>query len=81
MLSHDNLIWDARSMTSCFTFEDGNERIITYLPLSHVAAQVSNKKKTPQGKDHNDLTLKISRFTGDRYILSFTAKTHRLLRK
>ncbi|KAJ8913170.1 hypothetical protein NQ315_009007 [Exocentrus adspersus] len=40
MLSHDNLTWDALAITERVTIERGNEVLISYLPLSHVAAQI-----------------------------------------
>lgn len=41
MLSHDNLIQDARAITQSLQIEYGAEVLISYLPLSHVAAQVN----------------------------------------
>lgn len=39
MLSHDNLIWDAtEGVKSMNNFRSGHETIISYLPLSHLAA-------------------------------------------
>ncbi|KAL0279341.1 UNVERIFIED_CONTAM: hypothetical protein PYX00_000926 [Menopon gallinae] len=38
MLSHDNCIWCATSLGQLLSLKD-NERIVSYLPLSHVAAQ------------------------------------------
>lgn len=40
MLSHDNLTFDAKSIKNAVKFNDKSEIIISYLPLSHVAAQV-----------------------------------------
>ncbi|KAF4521073.1 hypothetical protein B566_EDAN012372 [Ephemera danica] len=40
MLSHDNLTWDAVAIGSYIDAVPGYEEIVTYLPLSHVAAQV-----------------------------------------
>ncbi|KAJ8936507.1 hypothetical protein NQ314_012371, partial [Rhamnusium bicolor] len=40
MVSHDNFTWDALAITERLSIERGNEVIVTYLPLSHVAAQV-----------------------------------------
>ncbi|XP_076751867.1 acyl-CoA synthetase bubblegum family member 1 isoform X2 [Xylocopa sonorina] len=39
MLSHDNVIHDARLIATIFNFKP-DYRVISYLPLSHVAAQV-----------------------------------------
>ncbi|XP_018576089.1 long-chain-fatty-acid--CoA ligase ACSBG2 [Anoplophora glabripennis] len=40
MLNHDNFTWDALAISERLTIERGNEILISYLPLSHVAAQV-----------------------------------------
>lgn len=41
MLSHDNLAWDAFTIAQRLPcFAPGNETIVSYLPLSHVAAQM-----------------------------------------
>lgn len=41
MLSHDNLIWDAYTISERLRdLRPSDERLISYLPLSHVAAQV-----------------------------------------
>lgn len=41
MLSHDNLTWDAFTIAQRLPcFAPGNETIVSYLPLSHVAAQM-----------------------------------------
>ncbi|CAG9820082.1 unnamed protein product [Phaedon cochleariae] len=40
MLSHDNLTWDALSIVERLKISRGNEKLISYLPLSHVAAQI-----------------------------------------
>jgi long-chain-fatty-acid--CoA ligase ACSBG len=40
MLSHDNLSWDALAIGSYLQLKTGQEEIVSYLPLSHVAAQV-----------------------------------------
>lgn len=41
MLSHDNLIYNSKVSAKYLEMEPGNERILSYLPLSHAAAQVS----------------------------------------
>lgn len=41
MLSHDNLTWDAQAVSEYLEVETGKECIVSYLPLSHVAAQVN----------------------------------------
>jgi long-subunit acyl-CoA synthetase (AMP-forming) len=40
MLSHDNLTWDAVAIGAYLDIVPGWEDIVSYLPLSHVAAQV-----------------------------------------
>ncbi|XP_011299944.1 very long-chain-fatty-acid--CoA ligase bubblegum isoform X2 [Fopius arisanus] len=40
MLSHDNLIYDGMTIKQALPPYDGIENVVSYLPLSHVAAQV-----------------------------------------
>ncbi|KRT79624.1 AMP-binding protein, partial [Oryctes borbonicus] len=40
MLSHDNLTWDAIAISERLDLKEGAEVLVSYLPLSHVAAQV-----------------------------------------
>lgn len=40
MLNHDNLTWDALSIAERFQVYRGCEVLVSYLPLSHVAAQI-----------------------------------------
>lgn len=40
MLSHDNLLYDARSLFITLEIKEKSETVISYLPLSHIAAQV-----------------------------------------
>ncbi|XP_076178092.1 acyl-CoA synthetase bubblegum family member 1 isoform X2 [Ptiloglossa arizonensis] len=40
MLSHDNLTYDAQSIIKTLRFSEESEVLVSYLPLSHVAAQV-----------------------------------------
>lgn len=54
MLSHDNLTWDAFTIGERVgDLQPTYDRIISFLPLSHVAAQVtmkeSRKEMGPQG--------------------------------
>lgn len=42
MLSHDNIIFASRTCANYFKLQEGNERIMSYLPLSHAAAQVAD---------------------------------------
>lgn len=39
-MSHDNYTWLCGEMKQMFDFQPGEERIISLLPLSHVAAQL-----------------------------------------
>ena len=41
MLSHDNVTWTARIMREFYGQGWACEHLVSYLPLSHVAAQVS----------------------------------------
>lgn len=42
MLSHDNLVWESHAITlQLDNMDPGYESIVSYLPLSHVAAQVN----------------------------------------
>jgi len=40
MISHDNYAWTSSHFLNRYKYEYGNERIVSYLPLSHVAAQI-----------------------------------------
>ncbi|OAF67225.1 hypothetical protein A3Q56_05054 [Intoshia linei] len=40
MLSHDNLVWTASQFFTSIGVECNHERLISYLPLSHIAAQM-----------------------------------------
>eukprot|EP00164_Ancoracysta_twista_P000264 GFYU01000373.1.p1 GENE.GFYU01000373.1~~GFYU01000373.1.p1 ORF type:complete len:733 (-),score=291.21 GFYU01000373.1:191-2323(-) len=43
MISHDNLTWVARSMMGMLPdFGEGQEHCVSYLPLSHIAAQLAD---------------------------------------
>lgn len=42
MLSHDNLTWDAHSIAEYLNLDPGSESTVSYLPLSHVAAQIAD---------------------------------------
>lgn len=42
MLSHDNLTWTKRSMDLHYPIEDVRFRLVSYLPLSHVAGLFSD---------------------------------------
>lgn len=41
MLSHDNFLFNVRSMSTVLKLKEGYETLVSYLPLSHVAAQVN----------------------------------------
>jgi len=40
MLSHDNLTYTSRSLVESYGLQDMEERFVSYLPLSHVAANI-----------------------------------------
>eukprot|EP00090_Calanus_glacialis_P001655 TRINITY_DN1118_c0_g1_i1.p1 TRINITY_DN1118_c0_g1~~TRINITY_DN1118_c0_g1_i1.p1 ORF type:complete len:660 (-),score=151.24 TRINITY_DN1118_c0_g1_i1:339-2318(-) len=40
MMSHDNLTWNAKTASTIHKFEKGNFRILSYLPLSHIAGNM-----------------------------------------
>jgi long-chain-fatty-acid--CoA ligase ACSBG len=40
MLSHDNFTWDAQAIAQYMGFSAGREVLVSFLPLSHVAAQI-----------------------------------------
>ncbi|KAJ8669778.1 hypothetical protein QAD02_001037 [Eretmocerus hayati] len=40
MLSHDNLLTDARAVVEAVVLREAKETVVSFLPLSHVAAQV-----------------------------------------
>ena len=44
MISHDNFLWTLISLSSVFSQEIdlSNEKIVSYLPLSHMAAQMAD---------------------------------------
>ena len=42
MLSHDNLTYTAKMLCDTFEMKDHEERIVSYLPLSHVAANITD---------------------------------------
>lgn len=43
MLSHDNLTHDSKLVVDAVKLLEDGETIVSFLPLSHVAAQVINK--------------------------------------
>lgn len=61
MLSHDNLTWDAVAIGAYLDIIPGWEDVVSYLPLSHVAAQVSSCDYNPhvQGLMHCTYCLQI----------------------
>lgn len=40
MINHDNVTWTALASAERLCAEKGKDRIISYLPLSHIAAQI-----------------------------------------
>jgi long-chain-fatty-acid--CoA ligase ACSBG len=61
MISHDNYTWTASYFLREYKIEFGSERVVSYLPLSHVAAQIIDIIATLLGgmtvtfADHNAL--------------------------
>lgn len=49
MLSHDNLTWVSHALATYMDVRDGKEVFLSYLPLSHVAAQVTNQNNSENG--------------------------------
>ena len=41
MLSHDNITWISHAHPTYINIRDGKETFLSYLPLSHIAAQVA----------------------------------------
>lgn len=39
MISHDNMVFNTKSVVELFTNKQSEERFVSYLPLNHVAAQ------------------------------------------
>ncbi|XP_032780235.2 long-chain-fatty-acid--CoA ligase ACSBG2 [Daphnia magna] len=42
MLNHDNLTWISHNLATYMGMRDGKESFLSYLPLSHVAAQITD---------------------------------------
>ena len=40
LLSQDNITWTCASAVECYGLLDGEEQMISYLPVSHIVAQV-----------------------------------------
>ena len=40
MLSHDNLTYTSRRLVEIFELKEREERLVSYLPLCHVAANI-----------------------------------------
>lgn len=40
MMSHDNLYYEARAIALALGVKEAEENVVSYLPLSHIAAQV-----------------------------------------
>eukprot|EP00428_Durinskia_dybowskii_P074389 CAMPEP_0170405002 /NCGR_PEP_ID=MMETSP0117_2-20130122/26943_1 /TAXON_ID=400756 /ORGANISM="Durinskia baltica, Strain CSIRO CS-38" /LENGTH=656 /DNA_ID=CAMNT_0010662077 /DNA_START=51 /DNA_END=2018 /DNA_ORIENTATION=+ len=40
MISHDNIVWTAQNIIDHYMKLDHTERVVSYLPLSHIAAQI-----------------------------------------
>lgn len=61
MLSHDNLLHDTEGIFEAVAFVEAKEIIISYLPLSHVAAQVIQKKKHSIKIHHYEMFILIDK--------------------
>ena len=46
MLNHDNLTWLSHVLATYMGVRDGRDTYLSYLPLSHIAAQVSPTSST-----------------------------------
>ena len=44
LLSQDNITWTCASAVETYNFVDGGEVMISYLPVSHIVAQVRRNK-------------------------------------
>jgi len=42
MLTHDNITWTAQNVSKLFQMKEGVEKVVSFLPLSHIAAQMSD---------------------------------------
>ena len=42
LLSQDNITWTCASAVECYSLVEGEETMISYLPVSHIVAQVRN---------------------------------------
>ena len=40
LLSQDNITWTCASAVECYSLQEGEETMISYLPVSHIVAQV-----------------------------------------
>ena len=40
LLSQDNVTWTCASAVECYSLQEGEETMISYLPVSHIVAQV-----------------------------------------
>jgi long-chain-fatty-acid--CoA ligase ACSBG len=52
MLSHDNFTWDAEAIAKYMEVSRTKEVIVSFLPLSHVAAQVTASFSTQNLKSY-----------------------------
>jgi len=59
MLSHDNLTWVGYMVGYHFTDRRSTDRLVSYLPLSHIAAQVGREggREGEEGRDRCHITL------------------------
>ena len=40
MISHDNVVWTTGVMAEAYMDINSSDRVVSYLPLSHIAAQI-----------------------------------------
>jgi hypothetical protein len=47
-MSQDNITWTCASAASTYRMREGSEVIVSFLPFSHIVAQVKNNSQTLQ---------------------------------
>ena len=90
MLNHDNLTWLSHVLATHMNVQEGKDVFVSYLPMSHVAAQVSFRllfnflvsaktRKKKRNKQHQ-ICLFVVAFVGNRSVLPAVVRRHRVLR-
>ena len=64
MLSHDNITWTTKLAARNFGMEKRNHRVLSYLPLSHVAAQMIDI--------HSPIVLQGTTYFADKNVMKGT---------